>query len=38
VQAEVVVREARRRLAGRTEVIYVLPDYYSEYPKPCMGG
>jgi pyrroloquinoline quinone biosynthesis protein E len=20
------------------EVIYVLPDYYSRYPKPCMGG
>ena len=37
-RAEVVVREARRRLAGRTEVIYVLPDYYSRYPKPCMGG
>jgi pyrroloquinoline quinone biosynthesis protein E len=37
-RAETVVREARRRLAGRTEVIYVLPDYYSRYPKPCMGG
>lgn len=20
------------------DVIYVLPDYYSQYPKPCMGG
>ena len=20
------------------EVVHVLPDYYSEYPKPCMGG
>jgi pyrroloquinoline quinone biosynthesis protein E len=20
------------------DVIYVLPDYYSRYPKPCMGG
>jgi pyrroloquinoline quinone biosynthesis protein E len=20
------------------EILYVLPDYYSEYPKPCMGG
>ena len=19
-------------------VIYVIPDYYSRYPKPCMGG
>ncbi|MCR6489578.1 pyrroloquinoline quinone biosynthesis protein PqqE [Amycolatopsis sp. OK19-0408] len=34
--AEAVVRAARERL--RMEVIYVLPDYYSRYPKPCMGG
>ncbi len=37
-QAEPVVSAARRRLAGRMDVIYVLPDYYSRYPKPCMGG
>jgi pyrroloquinoline quinone biosynthesis protein E len=37
-RAEVLVRAARDRLAGRMEVIYVLPDYYSRYPKPCMGG
>jgi pyrroloquinoline quinone biosynthesis protein E len=37
-RAEEVVRAARERLAGRMEVIYVLPDYYSRYPKPCMGG
>jgi pyrroloquinoline quinone biosynthesis protein E len=36
--AEAVVRAARQRLKGRMEVIYVLPDYYSRYPKPCMGG
>jgi pyrroloquinoline quinone biosynthesis protein E len=36
--AEVVVRAARQRLRDRTEVIYVIPDYYSRYPKPCMGG
>jgi pyrroloquinoline quinone biosynthesis protein E len=36
--AEVVVRAARERLQGRMDVIYVLPDYYSRYPKPCMGG
>ena len=36
--AEAVVRAARERLAGQMEVIYVLPDYYSQYPKPCMGG
>lgn len=37
-QAEAVVRSARKRLEGRMDVIYVLPDYYSQYPKPCMGG
>lgn len=37
-QAEPVVRAARKRLEGRMDVIYVLPDYYSRYPKPCMGG
>ncbi|MER7082315.1 pyrroloquinoline quinone biosynthesis protein E [Saccharopolyspora kobensis] len=37
-RAEVAVRAAKERLAGRMEIIYVLPDYYSRYPKPCMGG
>jgi len=37
-RAETVVREARRRLRDRMDVSYVLPDYYSRYPKPCMGG
>lgn len=36
--AEVVVREARARLKDRMDVLYVIPDYYSKYPKPCMGG
>jgi pyrroloquinoline quinone biosynthesis protein E len=36
--AEVVVRAARKRLRDRMDVIYVVPDYYSRYPKPCMGG
>jgi pyrroloquinoline quinone biosynthesis protein E len=36
--AETVVREARERLRDRMDVLYVLPDYYSRYPKPCMGG
>ncbi len=37
-EAELVVREARGRLRERMDVIYVIPDYYSQYPKPCMGG
>jgi pyrroloquinoline quinone biosynthesis protein E len=37
-RAEAVVRAAHERLAGRMEVIYVLPDHHGRYPKPCMGG
>lgn len=37
-RAEATVRAARVRLAGRAEVLYVLPDYYGDRPKPCMGG
>jgi pyrroloquinoline quinone biosynthesis protein E len=37
-RAQEVVRAAHERLRGRMEVIYVLPDYHSRYPKPCMGG
>lgn len=36
--AETDVRAARERLGEKMEIIYVLPDYYSEYPKPCMDG
>ena len=35
--AEVVDR-AVERYRGRMQIIYVLPDYYSDYPKPCQGG
>jgi pyrroloquinoline quinone biosynthesis protein E len=37
-RAEWEVRAARERLKGRMKIIYVIPDYYSQYPKPCMGG
>ena len=37
-QAEPIVRAARARLSGRMQIIYVIPDYYSSFPKPCMGG
>ena len=37
-EAEATVRAARGRLEGKMEIIYVIPDYYSRYPKPCMGG
>ncbi len=37
-QAESIVRAAQKRLAHQMQIIYVLPDYYSRYPKPCMNG
>jgi pyrroloquinoline quinone biosynthesis protein E len=37
-RAEPVVRAACARLAERMQIIYVIPDYYSMYPKPCLGG
>ena len=37
-RAEAVVRAAREHLKEHMEIIYVIPDYYSRYPKPCMGG
>ena len=30
--------EAQARLMGRMEVVYVMPDYFSDRPKPCMNG
>jgi pyrroloquinoline quinone biosynthesis protein E len=33
-----VVAEARRRLAGRMQIVYVLPDYFGDRPKACMNG
>jgi pyrroloquinoline quinone biosynthesis protein E len=29
---------ARQRLAGRMEILYVLPDYFEQFPKPCLNG
>ena len=35
---EEVVERARERLGSKLQILWVLPDYYEEYPKPCMGG
>jgi pyrroloquinoline quinone biosynthesis protein E len=35
---EPIVRAAIDRLAGRVQILYVIPDYFAEFPKPCMGG
>jgi pyrroloquinoline quinone biosynthesis protein E len=37
-RARDVAAAARTRLAGRMEIAYVTPDYYSEWPKACMEG
>jgi len=36
--ATATVAAARRRLAGRVTIDYVLPDYHATRPKACMGG
>jgi pyrroloquinoline quinone biosynthesis protein E len=37
-EAREVARAARDRLKGKIEVLFVLPDYYSDRPKACMSG
>jgi pyrroloquinoline quinone biosynthesis protein E len=37
-RGEQSVVEARERLGSKMEILWVLPDYYEELPKPCMGG
>jgi pyrroloquinoline quinone biosynthesis protein E len=36
--AREVAMRAKERLKGRMEVLFVLPDYYSDFPKACMDG
>ncbi len=37
-RARAIAGEARQRLKGRMEVLFVTPDYYAEFPKACMDG
>lgn len=37
-RAEEVVRDFRRKSVGQMKVIFVVPDYYEDRPKPCMNG
>ena len=37
-QADRIAAAAQQRLRGRMQVLYVLPDYFGEFPKPCMNG
>jgi pyrroloquinoline quinone biosynthesis protein E len=33
-----LLERAEERLRGKTRVLFVVPDYYAKYPKPCVGG
>ncbi len=37
-EAEQIVDAAKERLNGRPELLHVLPDYFQDYPKPCLQG
>ncbi len=37
-EARDIARAARERLKGKIELLFVLPDYYSDRPKACMSG
>src|SRR3954467_15543238 len=37
-RAEAAVQRFRERVGPKVHVLWVLPDYYEELPKPCMGG
>ena len=36
--AREVIASAQQRRCFPMGLVYVLPDYYEQYPKPCMGG
>src|SRR5438128_5542111 len=38
VRAREIAIAAKARLAGRTDIFYVLSDYYETRPKPCLNG
>jgi pyrroloquinoline quinone biosynthesis protein E len=32
------LHKAEERLKGKTRIVFVVPDYYAKFPKPCVGG
>jgi PqqA peptide cyclase len=36
--AVAIASAAKKRLLGKMELLFVVPDYYSDRPKPCMNG
>ena len=37
-RAEAAVEAFRERVGPKVDILWVLPDFYEELPKPCMGG
>jgi PqqA peptide cyclase len=37
-RAQVTAEAAMRRYKGEMQILFVLPDYFEQYPKPCYGG
>ncbi len=37
-RAEAVAHEYQKKLDGKMRILYVVPDYYEDRPKPCMRG
>ncbi len=37
-RAVTVIETARQRLKGKMDILYVIPDYYEQFPKPCLYG
>ncbi len=37
-EAEAAFARASERFGDRIELLWILPDYYEDFPKPCMGG
>lgn len=37
-EAEAAYERALTRFGHRLELLWIIPDYYEDFPKPCMGG
>lgn len=37
-KAEAITSDYQKRYGDKTKIYYVIPDYYSDRPKPCMNG
>lgn len=37
-KAEIVAKEYQEKMKGKSRIIYVIPDYFENRPKPCMNG